>query len=124
MIPLLLAMLGLAGIVLGIFAGRFVKRFASSRQVPSSWAIFRTSATVVGIIMAVASVPLTYAMGYPYAEGRAVGIPFFAAYFDSRGSDYVGPLTYVAAIANMSFWYFFPKLVLAGYALRYPKHHA
>jgi hypothetical protein len=55
-------------------------------------------------------------MGYPiHAEaevGRIVGFPFFVAYFDSEGRDYVGVLTMPGVIANALFWFVAPQLVL------------
>lgn len=70
----------------------------------------------VGIVLAVASWPLTYALGYPVRErsggvGRIVGIPFFVAYFDSAGHDYVGAISVVSALANATFWLLLPITV-------------
>ncbi len=70
----------------------------------------------LGLALAVGSWLLTFFMGYPVSvepkPGRVVGIPFFVAYFDSEGRDYVGPLTLPGAIANSLFWFLVPQLVL------------
>ena len=74
------------------------------------------AALVVGVLLGTASWPLTYWMGYPIrveAEaGRIAGFPFFVAYFDSEGRDYVGPLTMPGAVANSLFWFLVPQFVL------------
>jgi hypothetical protein len=70
--------------------------------------------------LAIASFFFVTVLGYPISTpegpGRIVGWPFFVAYFDSKGRDYVGFLTYVGALGNFVFWLLAPQFVLAAYA--------
>jgi hypothetical protein len=56
-----------------------------------------------------------YAVSTPEGLGRVVGIPFFVAFFDAEGSDYVGWITYVGILGNVVVWLLLPQLVLAMY---------
>jgi hypothetical protein len=56
-----------------------------------------------------------YAVALPEGTGRVVGIPFFVAFFDAEGSDYVGWITYVGAIGNAIVWLLVPQLLVAVY---------
>jgi hypothetical protein len=55
-------------------------------------------------------------MGYPLHVGkevaRIVGVPFFVAYFDAEGADFVGPLTMPGVMANCVFWFLLPQTIL------------
>jgi hypothetical protein len=123
LIVVLLAVLGLAGIVSGGFAMRLNWRTAKSRSVSRSARRWFVAAVSLGLLLGAASWPLTYFMGYPLkieAEtGRVVGLPFFVAYFDSLGRDYVGPLTMPGVFANALFWFFVPQFALLWLARRW-----
>lgn len=79
-------------------------------------------AIIVGVVTAPASWPLTYFMGYPVrvedGTGRFVGIPFFIAYFDPQGRDYVGLITMIGVVLNGIFWFLFPQVILWISSLR------
>jgi hypothetical protein len=103
-----LVIAGFAGIILGGLALRPNRRNAPQRHF--------AAAIVIGVCIGFATWPLTIWMAYPFEvegdPGYVVGIPFFVAYFDSAGRDYVGPLTLPATIGNCLFWFFVPQLVL------------
>jgi len=103
--------LGLAGLVYGIIAFRSLrKRATTDASVPVvRW---RSIALAIGVVLGVASWPLTGAMSYPYADGRAAGVPFMAAYFDARGLDYVGAITLLSVAGNALFWFLVPQVLL------------
>jgi len=110
-----LACLGFAGIVVGGFAlGKNWVKTATGGA--STWRRWLWLSLLLGVLLGAASWPLTYWMGYPIhveAEvGRVVGFPFFVAYFDSEGRDYVGTFTMPGVIANGLFWFIVPQLVL------------
>jgi hypothetical protein len=116
----ILAVLGLAEIVVGALAFRWVRR-ASDESPGVRLSIARGVALFLGAVLGLASWPLTGALSYPYAAsrevGRVAGLPFMAAYFDAAGRDFVGPLTLPAVLGNAVFWALLPQLVLAGYLL-------
>lgn len=115
-IVIVLAGVGLVGIVAGLYAVYAAGKFAARGAAPAKWRLLRLSALALGVVLGVATWPLTVWMGYPIETpsgvGRVVGLPFFVAFFDSAGRDYVGPLTTPAAIANVVFWFMVPQLAL------------
>jgi hypothetical protein len=123
-----MAIVGLAGLVAGVFALRTAARVSRSTELPPHWRRGRITAIVIGAILGAASWPLTFWMGYPLAtpEGtaRIVGIPFFVAFFDSAGRDYVGPITLVGCLANCAFWFMVPQVFVAIKARRWQRSHA
>ena len=112
-----LALVGLAGLVAGVLALRSIARTSRLAQASPHWRTLRLGGVVLGVVLGVASWPLTFWMGYPVATpegpGRVVGLPFFAAFFDSAGRDYVGPLTFISCTANSVFWFMVPQLLIA-----------
>lgn len=129
-IVVVLAGLGLVGIVVGLYAVYAAGKFATRGPTPAKWRLLRLSALAIGVVLGVATWPLTAWMGYPIETpsgvGRVVGLPFFVAFFDSTGRDYVGPLTMPAAIANIVFWFMVPQLALlfGGHYWRKRASHA
>jgi len=124
MLIIVFAIIGLLGIVIGILSLKWLSRFSISSPLPIGWKNLRIAVLVFGFLLGVASWPMTYAMGYRYEEphhgtGRIVGLPFFVAYFDSEGFDYVGPITQLSALANAVFWFLFPQLILVVFAKRW-----
>src|SRR5215813_6840665 len=114
----LLGIVGLAGIVAGFFALRSIAR--TSRGVrPSRWLTVRISSVAVGLILGVASWPLTYWMAYsmatPEGPARIVGLPFFVAFFDSAGRDYVSAWTLWGCVGNVLFWFMVPQIAVSIY---------
>ena len=112
-----LGLVGLAGIVGGVFALRSVARLSRGDHHGSRAA--QIAAIVVGLIIGLASWPLTYWMGYsiPTSDGpaRLVGLPFFVASFDKEGRDYVSDWTLWACVGNVLFWFMVPQIALAFY---------
>jgi hypothetical protein len=86
-IAIALACLGFSGIVAGAFALRATGEFFARGPAPNKWRLLRITALVIGIIIGIASWPLTYWMAYPIdtpeGTGHMVGFPFFVAFFDS-----------------------------------------
>jgi hypothetical protein len=123
---LVFAGFGLIGIVLGIWAWRYVSR-STARSPHGRWKWIRVAAVVVGLALGAASTFLDGVFGYPISTpegpGRIVGWPFLEAFFDAQGSDYVGLVTYVGAFANLVFWFLVPQLFLAAYARRTHRRH-
>ena len=115
-LALILAILGLIGLLLGVIAIPIGQRIA--KHVPSkrNYAIQRVMTFIAGLILAGASFFWAERIGFPWTvdsdRGFWVGIPFFVAYFDSGGRGYVGPLTLPAAIGNSIFWFLFPHFTL------------
>jgi hypothetical protein len=119
----ILAAFGLFGVIAGMLALISNYRLPRGSGLPGNWSGLRKLATFVGAVVGLATWPLTYFMGDPISTpdgpGRVVGIPFFVAFFDSAGRDYVGPLTLPGAVANVAFWALFPQVVLYAYRWRF-----
>jgi len=118
MIIIILAIVGLAGVILGIVSLFWAKSLAKSEREPKKWKRMRIIALLLGILIGVGSWPGTYFMGYPYKgeksteTGRVVGLPIMVAYFDSEGSDYIAPFAMPAVVGNAVFWFFLPHVIL------------
>lgn len=116
---ILLACVGLVGVVAGVFASRANDHFSKQGAAPLTWPTLLRIARVFGIVVGISTWPLTYWMGYPIATpngaGRIVGIPFMVAFFDSRGHDYVGLVTILGVIGNAVFWSLVPEGFLFAY---------
>ena len=90
MIIIILAIVGLAGILLGIISLFWANSLAKSEGAPKNWRRMRIIALVIGVLIGAASWPGTYFMGYAYKgekatdNGRVVGLPIMVAYFDSK----------------------------------------
>jgi hypothetical protein len=117
---------GVVGIILGIGAWRYVSRSAARAPQPQ-WTRLRFGAVFLGLAFAAASVLFVTILGYPVSTpdgpGRIIGWPFFVAFFDSAGRDYVGFITYVGALGNLVFWFLAPQFFLAAYARRVLSRH-
>ena len=120
MIVVLHTLAGIIGIIAGVLALKFVDRAASRAPSAAPWRVIRTSALVAGSCLVVATYVWVTALGYeistPEGSGRIVGLPFFVAFFDARGADYIGWITYVGALGNAVFWFLVPQLGVAAYA--------
>jgi hypothetical protein len=118
MIIIILAIVGLLGMIIGIMSLFWAKTLGKSETAPKNWKRLRIIVLVIGILVGLASWPGTYFMGYPYKgeketdTGRIVGIPIMVAYFDSEGRDYVGPFTMPGVVGNFIFWSFLPHTIL------------
>jgi hypothetical protein len=127
-IVIVLALIGVVGIVAGAVALRtnWVRSQVGQTTTFRRW--WPWIALLLGTLLGIASWPLTYWMGYTIQieaqPGRIVGFPFFVAYFDSEGRDYVGSLTLPGVIANCIFWFFIPQLALRFFNRRRPVQNA
>jgi hypothetical protein len=118
---IVLAILGVIGIVAGILASRVGTDRRTAAPAGRFARHFRISKWI-GVGLALASWPLTGLMSYPYDDGpgrpgRIAGVPFIAAYFDQHGADFVGPFTIPAVLGNSVFWFYFPRLMVVAVAL-------
>jgi hypothetical protein len=89
--------------------------------------MIRSTSLFVGLALAIASFVFVPGLSYPVSTedgpGRIAGWPFFVAYFDSAGRDYVGFITYLGALGNLIFWFLVPQFFLAAYARRVLARH-
>lgn len=108
------AILGLAILLLGVVALRHLWRTRDQIRQSILWRIGRSIAIALSIALAVASVFISYPYRTPEGAGRIVGFPFVAAYFDHAGFDYVGLITYPAALGNALVWFSVPWIALAA----------
>jgi hypothetical protein len=106
MLVLGFATFGLFGIVLAVVAIRANRHRAKCGIVSARWLVARRWSWLLGAALGIGS----YFLWYPLHDGgetwRVMGFPFFAAAFDSRGSDYVGigsPGVLVLRVPNSSF---------------------
>jgi len=122
------AVTGLIGLVAGVFALRCILRVQRSGEAPPHWRRLRWATLVFGVLLGIGSWPLTYWMGYPITtpEGpcRIVGLPFFVAFFDNAGRDYVGPITFWGCVANAAFWFMVPHMIAALYGARWQRRRS
>lgn len=118
MIIIILALIGLLGMIMGIISLFWAKKIGRSETPPKNWKKLRMIVLAVGILIGLASWPSTYFMGYPYKgekeahTGRIVGLPIMVAYFDSEGRDYISPFTMPAVVGNFIFWSLLPHTIL------------
>ena len=112
MLFLVLAIMGLLGIVLAVVAIRSNRQFAVSGQAKKDWLLARRISGPLGLILGAASYFIWYDFNYNGETWRVMGFPFFAAAFDPRGSDYVGITTIPAVVGNFLFFAVLPQLAL------------
>jgi hypothetical protein len=43
-------------------------------------------------------------------------LPFFVAFFDAAGHDYIGLISYLGGFGNAVFWFLVPQLGVAAFA--------
>jgi hypothetical protein len=113
-IPALLAVLGVGLLVMVWLASRRLRGLLKSGRLPQCWKRRRRVAFVIGVLL-VLTIPW---QAYPLGKGTALGFPFFAAWFDEQGRDFVGPITLPAMLANAVVWFLVPQAVLACFACR------
>jgi hypothetical protein len=124
MSPIVLAFsfLGVLGIGLGLAA--LWKNFKGGppRISADAWRNARIAVAVVGLGLGGLTVPMTFSMGYPVetadGHGRVVGIPFFVAYIDRLGEEYLSSLSLAGAVGNGVFWFLTPQFALFFWAER------
>ncbi len=114
-IPIWLAVAGLGFLIAEIWAFTFVRRALKSGCLSQYWRRWRLITFAIGGLLML----LIPFQEYPLGSGSAKGIPFFAAWFDAQGRDYVGVITLPAVIANMVVSFLAPQLGLAFAARRY-----
>jgi hypothetical protein len=101
---LALNLVGLVGLVAGTYA--FIRNRRDARR--NSRARLRIAILGLGALLAAASAAIIYPLD---DHTQIVGLPFTAAAFED-GADFVGPFTIPAFIANATFWFLLPQLVL------------
>ena len=106
------AILGILGIVMAVFAIRSNRRLVATGSPNEDWLLARRLSGPIGIVLGVASYFIWYTLEDAGQTWRVMGFPFFAAAFDSRGSDYVGITTIPAVIGNFLFFAALPQLIL------------
>jgi len=88
---------------------------------PRSWRVLWRLRWVIGIALGFGS----YFLRYPLEGGKDLytvyGIPFVSYAFDSKGHDYVGPLTIPAVALNFVTWALLPQLFLWAFSRNAPK---
>jgi hypothetical protein len=114
-VPILLAVAGLVFLVWEIWALAFIRRAFKTDRLPLPWRRRRTRGFVIGAIL-VLTIPW---QAYPLGDGTAAGIPFFAAWYDAKGRDFIGAITLPALMGNAAVWFLLPQLVLVYRARRY-----
>src|SRR5262245_31196752 len=108
-IPIVLAVLGVGILVTEWLARSFLRRSLKSGRLPARWEGRRRVAFVVGALL-VLTIPW---QAYPLGKGTALGVPFFAAWYDERGRDFLGAITLPALLGNAVVWFLLPQAVLA-----------
>ena len=121
----ILMIVGILGLVAGALAVRANFRLSRGPDMPPRWRSFRVLSIMLGVAVGLSTYPLTYRMGYtvsaPDGPGRVVGIPFFVAYFDAAGNDYIGWITLAGTVANALFWFLVPQILLWLYGVRWSR---
>jgi hypothetical protein len=114
--------LGLAGLAAGITALWLNLRGAPPGGDAARWRAARTAAFAIGLVLGGVSIPLTFQLGYPVetweGHGHVVGVPFFVAYTDWSGQDYLSVLSFADVAGNSVFWFLVPQLALWLWAAR------
>jgi hypothetical protein len=108
-IPILLVVLGIGFLAWEVWWFRFFRRALQSGALPQQWRRRRKIAFVIGGVL-VLTLPWHV---YPIAGGLAMGIPFFAAWYDAQGRDFIGAITLPALLGNAFVWFLVPQLILA-----------
>jgi hypothetical protein len=102
----------------GAIAARYVSRNIHETSTGATRRV-RLLAWLVGAALGAVSFAFVNEIGYsiatPEGEGRVVGIPFFVAFFDAEGNDYVGWITYAGALGNVIVWLLAPRMLVALY---------
>jgi hypothetical protein len=116
MLLLALAAIGLVVLTAELFALRFAWRVCK-QNAPDRQKRIMFCVLLFGALVAVGTFVWPFVLSYPYqtesGSGRIVGVPFFAAFFDAQGVDFVGPLTLPAAVANAVVWGLLPLTLLS-----------
>ena len=112
-IPISLALVGICFLACEIWSFTFVRRALKTGRLSKQWRRRRIIAFVIGALL-VMTIPWQQ---YPLGNGTAAGVPFFAAWYDNKGRDFVGAITLPALLGDVAVWFLVPQLVLA-YVLR------
>jgi hypothetical protein len=126
MIKILLAV-GIVGVVVGFVSRRYLKKIKKEDSKPPYFKKLYLASMILGVMLGASSIVLCGAMVYPMPDkkgrmGRIAGIPFPVAYFDYRGSDYVGTISIVSTAGNALFWLYSTQNFVALYALLWRKY--
>jgi hypothetical protein len=105
-VPILLAVAGLVLLVWEIWSFVFVRRALKAGSLSPPWRRRRTIAFVIGVLL-VMTIPW---QAYPLGDGTAAGIPFFAAWYDAKGRDFIGAITLQHCWAMLQYGFLCPSL--------------
>ena len=106
------AIFGLLGIALAVVAVHSNRQRVVNGTATARWLAARRWSGLFGLVLGIGSYFISYPLQDQGETWRVMGFPFFAAAFDSRGSDYVGITTIPAIIGNFLFFLALPQLIL------------
>ncbi|MDX1375117.1 MAG: hypothetical protein R3357_06100 [Burkholderiales bacterium] len=109
----LFAALGLAGLVAGALALRYVARRSSRGARLAAYG----AGAVLALLSWFARESLAYVAEGPDGPGTVIGLPFFVAFVDAGGKGGVSFLTAPLALLNAAFWFLLPQCGLALYGM-------
>lgn len=112
MLILSFSILGLFGIAFAVVAVRSNRRRVVNGTATASWLVARRWSGLFGFVLGIGSYFISYPLQDQGETWQIMGFRFFAAVFDSRGSDYVGITTIPAIIGNFLFFLALPQLIL------------
>jgi len=115
-----LMLLGVVLLIASIWAWRKNRPVVVS-EMPSLWQVIWRWRWVIGVALGVGSYFLRYPLESSGARYMVYGVPFMSYAFDSKGHDYVGPLTTFAIALNFATWALLPQLFLWLFSLRVPR---
>lgn len=120
MSPMVLAAVGIVGILTGAIAFVSNALLPEIGQVPVGWKRCRRCSILIGVLLGAGALLFGHFLSYRVKEadgfGRVVELPFTVAYFDREGFDYVGWITIPATVGNAVFWFLVPQFLLWTYA--------
>lgn len=113
MLLVVLSILGIVILVAGLIAANYLMRAFSSHR-GRGWLIAgEVFVAVTGLLLGC----FLFSVTWPYsATARIVGFPFFSAVWelsDGRWLDFVGPLTFPAAVGNFLVGFLLPHILFA-----------
>jgi hypothetical protein len=121
-VPILFAIAGAGLLVLEIWSFIVVCRAVKVDKISQQWKHRRNIAFGIGalLVLAMQFIPL---QRYPLGDGTVAGIPFFAAWYDTKGRDFTGAVTLPAILGDCAVLFLLPQVVLAYFARRYLSSH-
>ncbi len=119
MFTVAMELLGLAIFITEIVSAIKNIKFKKATVMKSTWKRSYWWSWAVGIPLAVSSVFMIYKITSDSGETYSIiGLPFFAGAFNSKGADFVSPLTPLFMLANIIFWLLIPQLYMWVWSFR------